>query len=370
MALVSQQMEKIKHKLGIFILNYNGLEWLQKSIVNILNNSPNTDVIIIDNNSQDQSINYIKQNFPEIKLIEHKKNYGFSKGYNKVLLNKNDFNYDYFIIMNNDVLVEKNWLTPIHKLIIEENIGIIQPKIKNLKKNNMFDYAGACGGFIDIMGIPFCRGRLLNTLEKDNGQYDENIDIFWASGCCLIIESNLFHELNGFDEDFYMYQEEIDLCWRAQSSEKIKKCCPQSVVYHYGSGTLKEKNNIKHFYNHRNNILLLLKNMNIKWLIKILPIRIIMDYLIIMYYFISGISYMTYTSPLYLHGKYRPNNTNGIEKIKTSFLIISAHISIIFLLPKMIKKRMPIVIKKIYPRSIILDYYFNQKKAFSQLKKF
>ena len=361
-------MEKMKEKLGIFILNHNGIKWLEKNLNNIIEHSQNNKIIIIDNNSNDNSVEYIRSNFPQISIKFNYKNYGFSKGYNNILLK--EFNFEYFILLNNDVVLTKDWLNPMLDLIKKDEISIIQPKILNLLNKKQFDYAGAAGGFIDITGIPFCRGRILNKIETDYGQYNTNMNIFWASGCCFMIKSELFQKLNGFDEDFFMHQEEIDLCWRAQAMNKKIYYCSESTVYHHGGGTLESSNPIKHFYNHRNSLLLLFKNLPIHLLFTVFPIRLMIDYLIVIYYFMTGLFYFIFTSPLYFQKDYIPSKKKGIRKIQTSILILIAHMSFLLLFRKFTKKRSPINAKNIYPRSIIFDYYLMKKKKFSDLKKF
>jgi len=361
-------MEKINNKLGIFILNHNGFNWLEKNLHNIVQHSQNNKIIIIDNNSNDNSIEYIKTHFPKISIQFNYKNYGFAKGYNNILLK--EFDFKYFILLNNDVELTENWLNPMLELIKKDEVAIIQPKIINFSNKEKFDYAGAAGGFIDITGIPFCRGRILNHVETDCGQYNTNMNIFWASGCCFMIKSELFQQLNGFDEDFFMHQEEIDLCWRAQHLNKQVYCCADSQVYHYGGGTLNNQNPKKHFYNHRNSLLLLFKNLPSHLLLIIFPTRLIIDYLVVMYYFITGLLYVIFTTPLYLEKSYTPSKQKGIGKIQTSIFILIAHVSFLLLLPKFIKKRSPINSKNIYPGSIIFDYYVRKVKKFSELKQF
>lgn len=359
-------MEKIKEKIGIFILNYNGLVWLKRTIPNIIKHSTQHEIIVIDNQSTDQSVDYIKVNFPKIQIKINKKNYGFSKGYNQVLLEKN--NYDYFIIMNNDVHVTHNWISPLLFTIKQKGAKIVQPKIKNIKlehtkkngtenyiKTNFFDYAGGSGGYLDIMGIPFCRGRIINKLEEDIGQYDDTKKIFWASGCCFMICKKTFLELNGFDEDFFMHHEEIDLCWRAQKNNQPIFCCPDSTIFHFGGGTIKYNSPLKHYYNHRNSLLLLIKNMHFKWLFPILLTRIVFDYLIIFFFLIKGF--------IFLIKKF------DFSIIKIPLFIIIAHFSFLMLLPKFIYKRMPIKTSFLYPKSIIIEFFLNKKTKFSQLKK-
>ena len=360
-------MEEIKEKIGIFILNYNGLNWLKKSIPNIIKYSTNYDIIVIDNKSSDGSVNFIKNKFPQIQVKINNKNYGFSKGYNKVLLNET--RYDYFIIMNNDVLVTPNWIIPLIQTIKEEDTNIVQPKIKNIKtedttknnqekyiKTNMFDYAGGSGGFLDIMGIPFCRGRVVQKIEEDKGQYDTTERIFWASGCCFMINKKIFQDLNGFDNDFFMHHEEIDLCWRAQKNNQKIFCCPESTVYHFGGGTIEYHNPLKHYYNHRNSLLLLVKNMQLKNLFGILIARILLDYLIIFFYTIKGCFF------LIKKGDY--------NLIKTPLLILMTHICFFLMLPRFLFKREPVSTNFLYPKSILIEYFFRGKKKFSDLKKF
>ena len=240
-------METINRKIGIFILNYNGVKWLKKTLPTLIKYSEEAEIIIIDNNSSDNSIKYLKTHFPSIEVKINKQNYGFTKGYNEVLLK--EIRFKYFIIMNNDVKVSKNWIAPLLKKIKNKDVGIVQPKIKSLKNPNYFDYAGAAGGYIDIFGIPFCRGRILNNIERDIGQYNDDTTIFWASGACFMIEAKLFQKLHGFDEVFFMHQEEIDLCWRAQNLNKKSYYVGESTVYHFGGGTLKYKSAKKTYYN-------------------------------------------------------------------------------------------------------------------------
>ena len=337
-------METINKKIGIFILNYNGVNWLQQTLPTLIKYSNEAEIIIIDNNSNDNSVKYITTHFTSIELKINKQNYGFSKGYNQILLKENRFSY--FIIMNNDVKVSKNWIPPLLKKITHKNIGIVQPKIKNLKKTNYFDYAGAAGGYIDILGIPFCRGRIVNEVECDTGQYNDDKTIFWGSGSCFMIKAKLFQKLNGFDESFFMHQEEIDLCWRAKSLNKQSYYVSQSTVYHFGGGTLKYKSAQKIYYNHRNNLLLLIKNLDSKFIFIIL-LRIFLDYILITGYIFSGIFYL-----------------------KNAFFILKAHFSFFALLPKFLKSRKPIKSDLIYKGSIIFDYYIRRKNKFSQLKQF
>ena len=249
-------------RIGIVILNYNGVDLLKKFLPSVINNSKEHQVYVIDNNSNDISIDFLEKNFKEIKIIRNEENYGYAKGYNEGL---KQINEEVICLLNNDVEVTRNWLNPVLKTFHKEiETVVIQPKILDFKNKNMFEYAGAAGGFIDYYGYPYCRGRIFNEIEKDNGQYDDDIEIFWASGACFFIRKSVFDELNGFDENFYCHMEEIDLCWRIENLQKgyKKKFIHKSTVYHLGGGSLDYSDSKKLFYNVRNHKWMLIKNTN------------------------------------------------------------------------------------------------------------
>ena len=227
-------------KLAIVIINWNGIKLLKKFLMPLITHNNNeNEIYVIDNNSSDDSIDYIKTNFPKIKIIENPKNYGYAKGYNEGI---KKINADILCLLNNDVQVTKNWITPImDEFKVNSTTAAIQPKILNYKNKDYFDYAGAAGGYMDCLGYPYCDGRVHNLLEKDNKQYDYNKEIFWASGACLFIRKEVFRKLNGFDPDFFAHQEEIDLCWRAFNLGFKTKYASKSIVYHVGGATLKEE---------------------------------------------------------------------------------------------------------------------------------
>ena len=352
MAMVTQSLETM-NKIGIYILNYNGIYWLKKNINMIISESAKADIIVIDNNSTDNSIKYLSDNYPEIQIKRNNKNYGFSQGYNNILLKEEQ--YEYFILINNDVEVTKNWIDPMLEILKNKNIGIVQPKILSKQQKNKFDYAGAAGGFLDILGLPFCRGRILHNIEYDKGQYDCNTPITWASGCCFMIKTKLFQELNGFDEDLFMHQEEIDLCWRAHDRKSEVYYCYNSVVYHVGGGSLKYTNPIKSFFNHRNNLLIIIKNMKLTNLIVTLPIRIIIDYLLIILYVFESIV-----------GLFQLDWNR--TKINSAKSIIQAHIALIKLVPKFILKRKAIKKNILSNKFLLIEYYLKRNKTFKELK--
>jgi GT2 family glycosyltransferase len=230
---------------------------------------------LADNASTDNSIQIIKEQFPSVIIIENKGNYGYAKGYNCALQNVEE---DYYALINSDIEVTENWLKPIQSLFEnEKQTGIIQPKILDFKSKENFEYAGAAGGFIDKFGYPFCRGRIFDVTERDNGQYDDVSEIFWASGACLFIRKEIFWRLDGFDDDFFAHQEEIDLCWRALNLGYKVKYTHKSVVYHVGGATLNASNPQKTFLNFRNSLLMLLKNLPKNMLFSIILIRLCLD---------------------------------------------------------------------------------------------
>ena len=261
-------------RIGIVILNWNGEDLLEKFLPSVYNNSEEHQIYVIDNNSNDNSIGIIKKNFKKIKIIQNKENYGFAKGYNEGL---KQINEEVVCLLNNDVEVTRNWLNPVLKTFkTEKETVVIQPKILDFKNKNMFEYAGAAGGFIDYYGYPYCRGRIFGEIEKDNGQYDDDIEIFWASGACFFIRKRVFDELGGFDENFYNHMEEIDLCWRIENLKKTykKKFLYQSVVYHLGGGTLDYNDPKKLFYNVRNHKWMLIKNTNENYIFNFNPFSV------------------------------------------------------------------------------------------------
>lgn len=262
-------------KIAVVILNWNGAKLLEQFMPSITAYSDEAKIYVADNASTDNSIAVIKEQFPSVTIIRNDGNYGFAKGYNVALEQVEEA---YYALVNSDVEVTKDWLTPIISTFDSEpNIGIIQPKILDYKSKEYFEYAGAAGGFIDQFGYPYCRGRLFDTIEKDNGQYNDELEIFWASGACFFIRKEVYRKLNGFDDDFFAHQEEIDLCWRAFNMGYKAKYTFKSVVYHVGGATLNESNPKKTFLNFRNSLLMLTKNLPENKLVPILFMRLLLD---------------------------------------------------------------------------------------------
>ena len=266
-------------RVAVAILNYNGLELLKKFLPSVLKYSDKklSCIYVIDNNSSDESVSYISKTYPEIKIVINDKNYGYAGGYNEGL---KKIDNDYYVLLNNDVEVSENWLSPMFEhLETNESFAACQPKIKYFKNKKLFDYAGGSGGFIDLLGYPFCRGRIFNSLEEDYGQYDDLKEVFWTSGCCFMIKSKTFNKLGGFDEDFFAHMEEIDLCWRLKNLQYKNFCQPKSVIYHSGGETLNKENPKKTFLNFRNNLTMILKNDNLFIAFFKILIRLFLDIL-------------------------------------------------------------------------------------------
>lgn len=272
----------MKKKLAVVILNWNGKSWLEKFLPSVIRYSQQADIYVIDNLSTDDSINFLQNHFPEVKIVKNDKNYGFAGGYNEGLI---EIDHDFYCLLNSDVEVTANWIEPILDLFDKNpDISAIQPKILSYDRKNFFEFAGAAGGLIDNLGYPYCRGRIFEDVEEDQGQYDDETEIFWASGCCLFIRSRDFWEQKGFDERFFAHQEEIDLCWRLINSGKKIFYTGKSKIYHVGGGTLNKQSAKKTFLNMRNNLSMLLKNLPFQYLIAVIFARLCLDGLAAMYF--------------------------------------------------------------------------------------
>lgn len=247
-------------KVAVVILNWNGKEYLKKFLPSVLASSyPNLEIILGDNASTDQSISFVEENFPTVRIIKNEKNLGFAGGYNQVL---KQVEAEYFVLLNSDVEVSEGWIEPVIKMMqSDEMIAAAQPKILSYRDKTRFEYAGAAGGYIDRFGYVFCKGRLFDALEKDNGQYNQPSEIFWASGASFFIKNSIWQESGGLDADFFAHMEEIDLCWRLKNQGYKIMYCPDSEVYHVGGGTLSVESSFKTYLNFRNNLVMLQKNL-------------------------------------------------------------------------------------------------------------
>ena len=337
--MVTQKMEA-QPKIAVIILNYNSKKFIIKFLDNVVKKSLNSDIYIFDNGSTDDSIEYIESKYPGLKIIKNKKNDGYAGGYNKAL---KEVCSDYYILLNSDIEVTDNWINPVIELMKKDNqIAACQPKIKNYYNKDYFEYAGASGGFLDYLGYPFCRGRIFNTVEKDYGQYNNSSEIFWASGACLFIKSKYFHEVNGFDIDFFAHMEEIDLCWRLKNKGYSIWVEPASTVYHVGGGTLNKTNAFKTFLNFRNNLFMIFKNLKNPW--KIIIIRLFLDGL-------AGLKFLVEGKP------------------KHTLAIVKAHFSFYSNIKKLNNKKLKNFSNiKLFNKSVIISYYLKRIKKFSAFK--
>lgn len=334
---------------AVVILNYNGRRWLEKFLPSVLQHSGNAHIIVADNHSTDDSIEFLQTNFSTIDLITVPSNLGFCGGYNFAL---NQVKEKYYVLLNSDVEVTSGWIEPVIQLF-ESNFSIaaVQPKILSYSNKEFFEYAGAAGGYIDALGYPFCRGRIFNDTEKDKGQYDDTRQVFWASGACLFIRSECYHQMNGLDEDFFAHMEEIDLCWRLQKAGYQIYYEGQSRVYHVGGGTLAVSNPRKTYFNFRNGLSLIFKNLPFLQLIWKFPLRIFLDWIASFKFLSDG-------------------------SAKDCKAVWSAHLDFIKSIGGEISKRKSTAKKSkyggtlptVYLKLLIVDYFLFKKKSFSDLE--
>ena len=327
-------------KIAIVILNWNGKDLLQQFLPSIIRYSDPTisDIYVADNASTDDSIVFIEKNFSSVKIIKNTKNWGYAKGYNEAL---KQIDAPIYALVNSDIEVTKDWLIPIRNHFAQnKDTAIIQPKILDYKRKTHFEYAGAGGGFIDKLGYPYCRGRVFDSIEEDKGQYDDTISIFWASGACLFIRAEVYHELGGFDTDYEAHQEEIDLCWRAYNANYKTDYVGTSAVYHVGGATLSNTNAKKTFLNFRNSLYNIVKNVPTARYLCLVFKRLVLDG-------IAGVKLLFEGKPIH------------------TLSIIKAHFSFYANFGKMLKKRKKIHTKKsdyFKTKSIVWDYYIRGKK--------
>ena len=331
-------------KFAIVILNWNGEVLLERYLPSVVRFSEGADIYVADNASTDKSIAYVTANFPTVGIIKNKENGGFTKGYNDALKH---VEADVFCLLNSDVEVTEDWLVPIKELFLKQpNAAIAQPKILDLLKKDYFEYAGAAGGFIDQLGYPFCRGRIFQALEKDEGQYDDVCEIFWATGACMFVKKEVFTSLGGFDEDYFGHQEEIDLCWRAKNEGFKVFYVGASKVYHLGGSTLSNMNPKKTYLNFRNSLFSITKNLPRRKAFLIILIRLLLD----------GVAAVRFIFQF---------------KIKHCLAILRAHFSFYRQFRKMYKKREKanFMVKYYTTKSIVWSHFVHQIKKFTILVK-
>ena len=267
------------NKIAIVILNWNGVDMMRRYLTDVVNYSivDNAVVYVADNASTDDSVEMLRSEYPQVKVILLEKNWGFAEGYNKAL---SQIEAEYYVLLNSDVKVTHHWLQPLVEFMdAHRDVAACQPKLLSIIDTDSFEYAGACGGFIDLYGYPFCRGRVLNTIERDKGQYDTAMPILWATGACMMIRSSDYWNAGGFDGRFFAHNEEIDLCWRLRLLGRKVYCIPDSAVFHLGGGTLPKSNPMKTYLNFRNNLTMLYKNLPDRELRKVMRMRFLLDWL-------------------------------------------------------------------------------------------
>jgi GT2 family glycosyltransferase len=338
-------------KVAVVVLNWNGKKWLEKFLPDVVKNSSShiSEVYVADNNSTDDSIAWVKNNLPHVKIIQNRNNQGYAGGYNQALKN---IIADYFVLLNSDVEVSENWIEPVLSIFErDKNIAACQPKILSYNEKNKFEYAGGAGGFIDRIGYPFCRGRIFDSIEIDKHQYEKDEEIFWASGCCLFIRSEKFFEVGGLDTDFFAHMEEIDLCWRLKNKNYLIYYCPSSVVYHVGGGTLNAINPQKTYLNFRNNLYLLTKNLPPKFFFRTLFIRMTLDGIAGIKFLLQG-DFNHFVAVLKAHRDFYRNFKKMFNKRKENDM-----------------DNRQKILSKVFNGSIVWNYYIKRNKTFSSLNK-
>ncbi len=337
-------------KTAIVLLSYNSLELVKKFLPRILNtipDSPDVRLVLVDNASTDGTASYVSDRFPQVEIITIKENHGFTNGYVESLA---QIKADNYVLISSDIEVSEGWFEPAIELLnSSDDIAAVQPKIMSYDRRDEFEYAGAAGGYIDNLGFPFCRGRMINVVEKDRGQYDDVCEIFWASGACLFIKAGVYHQAGGLDNDFYAHMEEIDLCWRMKGRGYRIMFQPESIIYHMGGFIIKYGSPPKIFRNHRNNLIMLIKNLPGNELLWKLPLRVFLDYVAMATMIADG-------------------NMAGAGAV------LKAHGQIIRHWGKWWKKRIAVQkhvkVKKpagIAPFSLIWQFYIEKKRKFSDL---
>ena len=331
-------------RIAVVILNWNGEVLLERYLPSVMQYSGNAEIYVVDNASTDGSVSFIRNNYPSVKIVQNSENGGFTKGYNDGLKH---IDADVYCLLNSDIEVTEDWLPPIQEVFSKNNeIAIVQPKILDLMRPDHFEYAGAGGGFIDKLGYPFCRGRIFQDLEKDNGQYNDITEIFWATGACMFIRKEVFWSLNGFDEHYFAHQEEVDLCWRAKNEGHKVFYVGTSKVYHLGGSTLSNMNPKKTYLNFRNTLFSITKNLPRRTALSIIILRLLLD----------GIAAVRFIFQF---------------RFKHCLAILRAHLSFYKHFNKMYKRREKanFIQKYYYTKSIVWQHFVHHVKKFNDLVK-
>lgn len=337
-------------KIAVVILNWNGKKFLEQFLPSVIAcNSPQAEIIVADNASTDTSIAFLQEHYPGIRIIQNADNGGFAKGYNDALKH---VEAEYYVLLNSDVEVTPGWIDRVIALMdTDPAIAACQPKIRAYHDRHCFEYAGAAGGFIDKFGYPFCRGRILEVLEEDKGQYNDVREVFWATGACMFVRAAYYHEVGGFDEDFFAHMEEIDLCWRMKNRGHKIFYCPDATVYHVGGGTLNKTSPRKTYLNFRNNLILLCKNHPPQLFIAKLFTRMVMDGIAGCKFLASG-QWSHFTAVLKAHFSFYGSLGKTLKKRKA--------------LKKEIKQY---TTTAVYIHSVVADFYLRGKKTFTEIDR-
>lgn len=338
----------LSNKVAVVILNWNGKSFLEKFLPIVLKFSDDAQIIVADNQSTDESVEFLKINFPQVTVIVNPSNDGFAQGYNLAL---KQVNAEYYVLLNSDVEVTANWLNPIIQLMDSNaKIAACQPKILDYNHKTQFEYAGAAGGFMDKYGYPFCRGRIFNVLEEDKGQYNDAVEVFWSTGACMFVRAEVFWKVGGFDGDYFAHMEEIDVCWRMKNIGYQIFVEPKSLIYHVGGGTLNKLSPKKTFLNFRNNLITLTKNASPRFLFFKIIYRMILDGVAAFKFLFEG---------------------NGSH----FFAVIKAHFSFYKHLPSTLKKRDEMRLMSefrdsttgVYENNIVFTHFVKGVKHYSEL---
>lgn len=328
-------------RVAIVILNYNGKHYLEKFLPNVIAHSGDYPIWVADNASSDNSLEWLTEHYPFVKTLSLPENKGYAGGYNDAL---QKIQSEYYVLLNSDIEVTENWIDPVITFMeSDQTIAACQPKILAYDLPTHFEYAGAAGGYMDYLGYPFCRGRIFDTREEDLGQYDDERDVFWATGACLFVKAEAFHQAKGFDERFFAHMEEIDLCWRLLNMGYRITYCGRSTVYHVGGGTLHKSNPRKTFLNYRNNLVMLFKNLpkGRRW--KTVIFRLILD----------GISSARFMA------------TGAWPDV---FAIVKAHFAFYAMIPSLTKGQKRFTYRApLYYRSVVWEYFILGKHKFTEL---
>jgi GT2 family glycosyltransferase len=337
-------------KTAVVILNWNGREFLEKFLPTLIAHTqdPATEIIIADNDSSDDSVAYLAEHYKDLKLIRLERNHGFAGGYNEAL---RQVEAEYYMLLNSDIEVTGNWLVPlVDHLDQHSEVAACSPILLDQQQRDMFEYAGAAGGYIDRYGYTFCRGRIFHTTERYTGKPGQPLEVFWTTGACMLIRSALFHEAGGFDAHFFAHMEEVDLCWRLKNRGHKLTMVPSSQVYHVGGGTLPKSNPFKTYLNFRNNLFLLYKNLPGNELRSTIRSRILMDGISALLFLVT-LKFGDFSAVYRAHRDFRKKKADYRETRERSG-------------PTIKKTSHP----EIYNRSIVFDYFIAGKKQFNQLR--